>query len=77
MSLSVADDHPHAELGALGVFVREIARSDLRPAEYVDMATQLPVGPVYFRLMFGGYLRQDFANRVINNIRRGYAASTL
>ena len=38
------------------------------------LATELLVGPVYFRLMFGGELTLDFANRVVDNVLRGYAA---
>ena len=35
---------------------RGIERGDLRPDADVDIATELLVGPVYFRLMFGGDL---------------------
>jgi AcrR family transcriptional regulator len=51
---------------------RGIARGDLRPDADVDIATELLVGPVYFRLMFGGNLTLDFANRVVDNVLRGY-----
>jgi AcrR family transcriptional regulator len=53
---------------------RGIARGDLRPDADVDVATELLVGPVYFRLMFGGMLTLDFANRVVDNVLRGYGA---
>ena len=53
---------------------RGIARGDLRPNADVDIATELLVGPVYFRLMFGGELSRDFANRVVDTVMRGYAA---
>ena len=53
---------------------RGIARGDLRPDADVDIATELLVGPVYFRLMFGGSLTLDFANRVVDNVLRGYGA---
>ena len=57
------------------VIRRGIARGDLRPDADVDIATELLVGPVYFRLMFGGELSRDFANRVVDTVMRGYAAS--
>jgi AcrR family transcriptional regulator len=56
------------------VIGRGIARGDLRPDADVDIATELLVGPVYFRLMFGGELSADFANRVVDTVMRGYAA---
>jgi AcrR family transcriptional regulator len=52
---------------------RGIARGDLRPDAEVDVATELLVGPVYFRLMFGGVLDADFAERVVDTVLRGYA----
>jgi AcrR family transcriptional regulator len=57
------------------VIARGVARGDLRPDADVDIATELLVGPVYFRLMFGGELTLAFANRVVDNVLRGYAAS--
>jgi AcrR family transcriptional regulator len=56
------------------VVARGIARGDLRPDADVDVATELLVGPVYFRLMFGGELTADFANRVVDSVLRGFAA---
>lgn len=56
------------------VIVRGIARGDLRPDADSELATELLVGPVYFRLMFGGELDLDFANRVVDNVLRGYRA---
>ena len=38
------------------VVARGVARGDLRPDADADIATELLVGPVYFRLMFGGSL---------------------
>ena len=55
------------------VIARGIARGDLRPDADLDLATELLVGPVYFRLMFGGELSLDFANRVVDNVLQGYA----
>jgi AcrR family transcriptional regulator len=56
------------------VIARGIARGDLRPDADAELATELLVGPVYFRLMFGGELTTDFANRVVDNVLRGYGA---
>ena len=51
---------------------RGIERGDLRPDADIDLATELLAGPVYFRLMFGGKLNNDFANRVVDNVLRGF-----
>ena len=59
------------------VVARGIARGDLRRDADVDVATELLVGPVYFRLMFGGELTLDFANRVVDSVLRGFAAPGL
>jgi AcrR family transcriptional regulator len=56
------------------VIERGIARGDLRPDTDIDVATELLVGPVYFRLMFGGVLDADFAERVVDSVIRGFAA---
>jgi len=56
------------------VIQRGIARGDLRPDADVALATELLVGPVYFRLMFGGVLDVDFAERVVDGVLRGYSA---
>jgi AcrR family transcriptional regulator len=56
------------------VILRGIARGDLRADADVEVATELLVGPVYFRLMFGGVLDTDFAERVVDTVMRGYAA---
>ena len=56
------------------VIGRGIARGDIRPDADVDLATELLVGPVYFRLVFGGVLDDDFAGRVVDSVMRGYAA---
>ena len=55
------------------VIERGIARGDLRPDADVGVATELLVGPVYFRLMFGGVLDLDFAERVVDSVLRGYS----
>ena len=56
------------------VIARGIARGDLRPDADPDVATELLVGPVYFRLMFGGELDLDFANRIVETVMHGYGA---
>jgi AcrR family transcriptional regulator len=55
------------------VITRGVSRGDLRHDADPDMATELLVGPVYFRLMFGGELTQAFAERVVDAVLRGYA----
>jgi AcrR family transcriptional regulator len=55
------------------VIHRGIARGDLRRDADAELATDLLVGPVYFRLMFGGQLDLDFAERVVDSVMRGYA----
>jgi AcrR family transcriptional regulator len=56
------------------VVARGVARGDLRPDADPEIATELLAGPVYFRLMFGGELTLDFANRVVDNVLQGYGA---
>lgn len=56
------------------VIARGIERGDLRPDADPDVATELLVGPVYFRLMFGGELSAAFARRVADTVYRGFAA---
>ena len=56
------------------VIERGIARGDLRADADTELATDLLVGPVYFRLMFGGVLDLEFAERVVDSVLRGYAA---
>ncbi|HEY0581467.1 MAG TPA: TetR/AcrR family transcriptional regulator [Chloroflexota bacterium] len=55
------------------VIARGIERGDLRPDVEPEVATELLVGPVYFRLMFGGELTQAFAEQVVDAVLRGYA----
>lgn len=54
------------------VIARGVARGDLRPDVDAQLATELLVGPVYFRLMFGGELTREFADRVVDSVLRGY-----
>jgi AcrR family transcriptional regulator len=55
------------------VIERGIARGDLRSDADPGVATELLAGPVYFRLMFGGVLDLDFAERIVDSVMRGYA----
>jgi len=52
---------------------RGIVRGDIRPDADVEIATELLVGPVYFRLMFGGKLDHSFADSVVSAFLTGYA----
>jgi AcrR family transcriptional regulator len=54
---------------------RGIERGDLCPDADSEIATELLVGPVYFRLMFGGDLDRAFAERIVDNVLSGYAAA--
>lgn len=56
------------------VIRRGIARGDLRPDADAGIATELLVGPVYFRLMFGGDLDLAFAQRLVHTVLRAYQA---
>jgi len=56
------------------VIERGIARGDLRRDVDPTIATELLVGPIYFRVMFGGELTLDFANRVVDSVLEGLAA---
>jgi hypothetical protein len=55
-----------------GVIARGVARGDLRPDVDADLATELLIGPVYFRLMFGGALTLDFAERLVDSVLYGF-----
>ena len=56
-----------------GVIERGIARGELRPDADASIATELLVGPVYFRLVFGGELDLDFADRIGDAVFRAFA----
>ena len=61
-----------AEIGH--VIERGIARGDLRPDADATIATELLVGPVYFRLAFGGVLDREFAERISGAVFEAFAA---
>lgn len=54
---------------------RGVERGDLRRDADTEVATELLVGPVYFRLMFGGSLDRAFAEQVTDAVLSGMAAS--
>jgi AcrR family transcriptional regulator len=54
------------------VIARGIERGDLRPDADASIATELLVGPVYFRLIFGGELTESFAEHVVSSVIQGY-----
>ncbi len=56
------------------VIARGVQRGDLRPDSDPEVATELLVGPVYFRLMFGGTLDADFAERITDAVYHAYAS---
>ena len=58
------------------VMARGVERGDLRPEADASVATEMLVGPVYFRLLFGGDLGQDFAERVVATFLAGTAVAT-
>lgn len=55
------------------VVARGIRRGDLRPDVQPDVATEMLVGPVYFRLMFGGALDAGFAERIVDEVLQGWS----
>lgn len=54
-----------------GVIARGVERGDLRSDADASVATEMLVGPVYFRLMFGGELDRDFAERIVTTFLSG------
>lgn len=53
------------------VIERGIARGDLPPSMDPEIATELLIGPIYFRLVFGGALNRDFGEKVVNALLSG------
>ena len=67
----LGDPFRHGVVGARRTEVarivgRAIDRGDLRADTDPELALELLVGPVYFRVMFGGELNREFANRVVD-----------
>ena len=54
---------------------RGIERGDLREDADPSVATELLVGPVYFRLVFGGWLDRDFADAIVDAYLRGFGSA--
>jgi AcrR family transcriptional regulator len=59
-----------AEVG--GAVARGIERGDLRADADAAIATEMLVGPVYYRLMFGGEVDAGLADRVVDAFLDGY-----
>lgn len=53
---------------------RGVARGDLRADADPAIATELLVGPVYFRLVFGGSLDAALSSDIVDAYLRGFAA---
>jgi AcrR family transcriptional regulator len=58
------------------VIRRGIERGDLRPDIDVGVATEFLVGPVYYRLVFGGRLDFRLAGQIVDAFLGGFAAPT-
>jgi AcrR family transcriptional regulator len=48
------------------VIERGIARGDLPASTDLDIVTELLIGPIYFRLVFGGALDREFGEQVVD-----------
>ena len=55
------------------VVQRGIARGDLRPDADLEIATELLIGPVYFRMIFGGELDDSVVVRVADAVMEAFA----
>jgi AcrR family transcriptional regulator len=55
------------------VLARGIRRGDLRPDLQPEVATEMLIGPLYFRLMFGGTLDAAFAEQVVDEVLQGWS----
>ncbi len=55
------------------VLARGVRRGDLRPDVQPDVAAEMLVGPVYWRLMFGGALDAEFAERIVDEVLQGWS----
>lgn len=47
------------------VVARGIERGDLAATADADSATEMLIGPIYYRLIFGGKLNRQFADRIV------------
>jgi AcrR family transcriptional regulator len=64
-----------AEVGR--IVARGIERGDLRADADPGVATELLVGPVYFRLVFGGTLDADFVGAIVDAYLRGSGSTSV
>lgn len=55
------------------VIARGVRRGDLRPDVEPGVATEMLVGPVYWRLLFGGELDADFAEHIVDEVLQGWS----
>ena len=55
------------------VIERGVRRGDLRPDLDAAVATEMLIGPVYFRLMFGGELDLAFAEHIVDEVMQGWS----
>jgi AcrR family transcriptional regulator len=55
------------------VFRRGIQRRQIRADADIDLATELLIGPIYYRLLFGGPFPPDFASRVVDAVLTGFS----
>lgn len=55
------------------VIARGIRRGDLRPDVDPTVATEMLVGPVYWRLLFGGELDARFAEIIVDEVLQGWS----
>jgi AcrR family transcriptional regulator len=56
------------------ILQRGIARGDIRPDPDLDVATELLLGPIYYRVLFGGGFPPTFAAGIVDGFLQGYAA---
>jgi AcrR family transcriptional regulator len=54
------------------VLTRGIRRGQVRSHADVDLATELLIGPVYYRLLFGGEFEAEFPARLVDTLLIGY-----
>lgn len=54
------------------VISRGIDRKQIRADADVDLATELLIGPVYYRLLFGGDFPPNFATRLVDALLTGF-----
>jgi AcrR family transcriptional regulator len=55
------------------VIARGVRRGDLRPDVEPGVATEMLIGPVYWRLLFGGELDADFAEHIVDEVLQSWS----